>query len=746
MKIRLLAIPVLIGFTGGVQPALAQLRTELFAGGFSQPAAFVQDPSQPNVQVVVQQGGRVRVVQNGVLLAQDYLDLTSQIASGGERGLLGLAFAPDYATSGRVYVNFTNLSGDTVIARFLRDATDPLRADPTTRFDLVWPGGQPFIDQPFENHNGGDLAFGPDGYLYIGLGDGGGGNDPLHNAQNPGSLLGKMLRIDVSVDLLHPTGYLIPPGNPFGPDEALDEIWHFGLRNPWRYSFDDPARGGTGALLIADVGQNGWEELNHAPAEAGGRNFGWRNREGSHDNVASLPPFPLPLTDPIHEYSHAEGRAITGGLVYRGSALGSSYTGRYFFADFISNRVWSLALATDSVTGEATAAGVFEHTAELGSSANGISSFGTDADGEVYLVSYSLGAVYRLGLEAEPPSGGACTTPDPFVALDGGTCCNGGWLPPGLMCDGSPSTPPPPPPPPGGACTTPDPFVALGGGTCCNGGWLPPGLTCGGSPSTPPPPPPPPSGGACTTPDPFVALGGGTCCNGGWLPPGLTCGGSPTSPPPTPPPPPSGGACTTPDPFVALGGGTCCNGGWLPPGLVCGGASEPPPPPPPPPPSGGACTTPDPFVVLGGGTCCNGGWLPPGLACSAPPPTASFDYRNRRALTVVGVRTWSSGPSGPTSLKYRVRLSTLSARSLGSDRVATAAAPSVCPRTPEPAMTLNDPVRPTSKIWFAFRPATYRTSAPAVRWPLLFPGSVASRSLVPSGFTRITSPLWKLDT
>jgi len=657
MKIRLLAILVLIGFTGGVQPALAQLRTELFAGGFSQPVAFVQDPSQPNVQVVVQQGGRVRVVQNGVLLAQDYLDLTSQIASGGERGLLGLAFAPDYATSGRVYVNFTNLSGDTVIARFLRDATDPLRADPTTRFDLVWPDGQPFIDQPFENHNGGDLAFGPDGYLYIGLGDGGGGNDPLHNAQNPGSLLGKMLRIDVSVDLLHPTGYVIPPGNPFGPEEALDEIWHFGLRNPWRYSFDDPARGGTGALLIADVGQNGWEELNHAPAEAGGRNFGWRNREGSHDNVASLPPFPLPLTDPIHEYSHAEGRAITGGLVYRGSALGSSYTGRYFFADFISNRVWSLALATDSVTGEATAAGVFEHTAELGSSANGISSFGTDADGEVYLVSYSLGAVYRLGLEAEPPSGGACTTPDPFVAL-----------------------------------------------------------------------------------------GGGTCCNGGWLPPGLTCGGSPTSPPPTPPPPPSGGACTTPDPFVALGGGTCCNGGWLPPGLVCGGASEPPPPPPPPPPSGGACTTPDPFVVLGGGTCCNGGWLPPGLACSAPPPTASFDYRNRRALTVVGVRTWSSGPSGPTSLKYRVRLSTLSARSLGSDRVATAAAPSVCPRTPEPAMTLNDPVRPTSKIWFAFRPATYRTSAPAVRWPLLFPGSVASRSLVPSGFTRITSPLWKLDT
>ena len=162
MQIRLLvALSVVLTLMGTVRSAHAQLQAELFVGGFSQPVAFVQDPSQPGVQVVVQQGGRIRVVQNGVLLAQDFLDLTSQVASGGERGLLGLAFAPDYATSGRVYVNFTNLSGDTVIARFLRHAGDPLRADPTTRFDLVW-GGQPFIDQPFDNHNGGHLAFGPE--------------------------------------------------------------------------------------------------------------------------------------------------------------------------------------------------------------------------------------------------------------------------------------------------------------------------------------------------------------------------------------------------------------------------------------------------------------------------------------------------------------------------------------------------------------------------------------------------------
>jgi glucose/arabinose dehydrogenase len=573
MRTRLL-VALSVVLVGSVSPALGQLRTELFVGGFSQPVAFVQDPSQPTVQVVVQQGGRVRVVQNGVLLAQDYLDLTSQVVSGGEQGLLGLAFAPDYATSGRVYVNFTNLSGDTVIARFLRHSSDPLRADPATRFDLVWPGGQPFIDQPFDNHNGGHLAFGPDGYLYIGLGDGGGGNDPLNNAQNPRSLLGKMLRIDVSVGLSHPKGYVpvdisVPPAVVVdgGAPSPHFEIWAFGLRNPWRYSFDDPARGGTGALIIADVGQNAWEEVNYSPAGGRSRNYGWPNREGLHANLASPPPYSTPLTDPVHEYSHADGQAITGGVVYRGSELGAAYAGRYFFADIVSNRVWSLALSIDGA-GEASAAALNEHTAELGAGATAVSSFGVDANGELYLVSYGLGAVYRIVSDATTPPVDACVAPDPFVALGGGTCCNGGWLPPGLACGGAPVTPPPPPPTPPEVCETPDPFLALGGGTCCNGGWLPPGLTCGGAPAPPPPPPPPPPPDTCTTPDPFVVLGGGTCCNGGWLPPGLTCTVAP-APPPPPPDPPSDVACVTPDPFGVLGGGTCCNGGWLPPGLAC---------------------------------------------------------------------------------------------------------------------------------------------------------------------------------
>ena len=233
-----------------------------------------------------------------------------------------------------------------------------------------------------------------------------------------------------------------------------------------------------------------------------------------------------------------------------------------------------------------------------------------------------------------PPPPGGCTTPDPFVALGGGTCVDGGWLPPGIAPPGSGE--PAPPPPPSDGCTTPDPFVALGGGTCVNGGWLPPGVAPPGSGEPAPPPPPPPSGG-CTTPDPFVALGGGTCVNGGWLPPGVA---PPSNGEPAPPPPPSpSDGCTTPDPFVALGGGTCVNGGWLPPGAAPPGSGEPAPPPPPP--SSGGCTTPDPFVALGGGTCVNGGWLPPGAAPGDPEnPPAPVDLTGTWMLTRTGDAPW----------------------------------------------------------------------------------------------------------
>jgi glucose/arabinose dehydrogenase len=387
--------------------AQTRLRTRVYASGFSSPVAFVQDPLDRSVQFVVEQGGRIRAVRSGTVLPADFLDLRNAVLAGGERGLLGLAFPPD-ATSGRFFVNFTDRSGDTVVARFKR-TSDPLVADPASRFDLRWggAGGAAVIAQPFANHNGGHLAFGPDGFLYIGLGDGGSGNDPDHRAQNPAELLGKMLRIDVNVPDTHATGYQIPADNPFlggRPVAARGEIWDFGLRNPWRYTFDDPARGGTGALVIGDVGQDAFEEVDYEPRGRGGRNYGWRNREGAHDNVTSRGPAFLPLIDPIHEYSHADGQSITGGYVYRGRLLGSSFVGRYFFADFVQGRVWSIGLTLDG-QGEARASGLTEHTAELGGSLGNISSFGVDADGELYVVGYSRGVVLSVsGPLTTPPA------------------------------------------------------------------------------------------------------------------------------------------------------------------------------------------------------------------------------------------------------------------------------------------------------------------------------------------------------
>jgi glucose/arabinose dehydrogenase len=216
-----------------------------------------------------------------------------------------------------------------------------------------------------------------------------------------------MLRIDVNVPDSHANGYVVPSDNPFldaFPVAARPEIWSFGLRNPWRYNFDDPGRGGTGALVIADVGQGAWEEIDYEPRNRGARNYGWRNREGAHANVGSLPAAYQPLTDPIHEYGHSLGQSITGGFVYRGRRLGPAFVGRYFFADFITGRVWSIGLTVNASTGEATAGNVNEHTAGLGgtSQIGNVSSFGVDADGELYIVSYDQGRILRL--VAAPPT------------------------------------------------------------------------------------------------------------------------------------------------------------------------------------------------------------------------------------------------------------------------------------------------------------------------------------------------------
>ena len=390
-------------------PGFAQnvVRAQQYATGFAAPVAFIQDPADRTVQFVVEQGGRIRALRNGVVEAADFLDLRSVVRFAGEQGLLGLAFAPDPGSGGRFYVNFINAAGNTVVARFRRSAANPLVADPSSRFDLRFnaiDGVHPFIAQPFSNHNGGHMAFGPDGFLYIGMGDGGSGNDPDHLAQDRRSLLGKMLRIDVNVPDTDATGFAIPPDNPFRNGTAFPEIWSFGLRNPWRWSFDDVALGGTGALIIADVGQSAWEEVNYEPRGRGGRNYGWRNREGAHDNVTSRPPAFTPLVDPIHEYGRTSGGSITGGFVYRGKSMGGQRE-RYFFGDFISSRVWSVGLSIDA-NGEARVTDLREHTTELGGTTqlSGVSSFGVDADGELYILSYNRGVIFKLVGIPSPPA------------------------------------------------------------------------------------------------------------------------------------------------------------------------------------------------------------------------------------------------------------------------------------------------------------------------------------------------------
>ena len=241
VRLRFIALgTALAALVGALVVMVAQgsLRSRVYASGFSSPVAFVQDPLDRSIQFVVEQAGRIRAVQNGTVLPTDFLDLRNVVLAGGERGLLGLVCTSD----GRVFVNFTDRSGDTVVARFRR-STDQVVVDPASRFDLRWggPNGSTVISQPFSNHNGGHLAFGPDGFLYVGLGDGGSGDDPQHRAQNPDELLGKMLRIDINVPDTHPIGYQVPADNPFvsgRPISARPEIWAFGLRNPWRYSFE----------------------------------------------------------------------------------------------------------------------------------------------------------------------------------------------------------------------------------------------------------------------------------------------------------------------------------------------------------------------------------------------------------------------------------------------------------------------------------------------------------------------------
>jgi glucose/arabinose dehydrogenase len=372
-----LAVIVLLG---GASDADAQLRTVAYASGFSAPIAFEQDPSDPTVHYVAEQRGVIRAVRSGVVQTPAFLDISSLILCCGERGLLGLACAPDYAVSGRFYVQYTR-SGDgrMVVARYRR-SSNPMIVDPQG-VALVWSTGEDSIRHAFSNHNAGCLAFGPDGYLYVAQGDGGSGGDPENNAQNPNELLGKIRRIDVNVPDGHPQGFVVPAGNAGLP---RPEIWSLGWRNPWKFSFDDVSRGGTGAMLVADVGQGAWEEIDYEPAGRAGRNYGWRVREGAHPYTGSTT---QPLVDPIFEYDHMVGRSITGGYVYRGMSLAPMR----------------------GVNGEASpssAADLVEHTAELGGSnvLGGISGFGVDADGELYIINHSGGSILKIVGGPRPPT------------------------------------------------------------------------------------------------------------------------------------------------------------------------------------------------------------------------------------------------------------------------------------------------------------------------------------------------------
>ena len=368
----------------------SQLSLVQIASGLSQPVAVVDAGDNSGRLFIIEQDGLIRIYNSlsESVNATPFLDISAQIDSlRNEQGLLGLAFHPDFASNGYFYVNYTRDPGPgddlTVIARFTVSAQNPDLADGTSEVKLME------IPQDASNHNGGDLHFGPDGYLYIAMGDGGGSDDQYGHAQDTSSLKGKMLRIDVDgspnvqddlCGLIQ--NYGIPADNPFVDENGCDEIWSYGLRNPWRFSFDRL----TGDMLIADVGQRNWEEVNFEPANTAAINYGWSCREGAHDFAAGNSCISAYI-DPILEYDHGSGRcSITGGYVYRGRV--AAFHGYYFYGDYCTDQVWLAKQAgSEWVTAEWTeAAGIL----------SSISSFGEDRDGELYIADRNGGKVYRI--------------------------------------------------------------------------------------------------------------------------------------------------------------------------------------------------------------------------------------------------------------------------------------------------------------------------------------------------------------
>jgi glucose/arabinose dehydrogenase len=362
-----------------VVPSRIHLGLTRIAAGLSNPLLVTDAGDGSGRLFVVEQTGTIRIIKAGKLLEAPFLDLSASVSGGNEQGLLGLAFHPGYKSNGKLYVSYTDRVGTSIIREYRVSASNPDRVNGSSGRTLLR------LRQPYANHNGGNIAFGPDGDLYIGFGDGGSAGDPGNRAQNLGTLLGKLLRIDVN----RRTGslpYGIPPTNPFVGRPGLDQIWAFGLRNPWRWSFDRA----TGDLWIGDVGQDAWEEVDRAPAAHGrnagrGLNFGWRVMEASH---CYSPPTGCSRTGktlPLTEYGHANGRcSITGGFVYRGARY-PDLVGAYLFADYCSGEIWYVDRAASRGTAPTLA---LETNAA-------ITSFGQDEAGDLYLAD-ARGSIYRL--------------------------------------------------------------------------------------------------------------------------------------------------------------------------------------------------------------------------------------------------------------------------------------------------------------------------------------------------------------
>ncbi|MDQ3646380.1 MAG: PQQ-dependent sugar dehydrogenase [Actinomycetota bacterium] len=356
-------------------PEATRLTLEEVATGFESPLQVTHAGDGSGRLFVVEQEGVVRTISpDGSVEPEAFLDLSGSIKSGGEQGLLGLAFHPDFETNGRTFVNYTDLRGDTVIAELRADPPTG-RASPEEARVLL------NVGQPYPNHNGGGLAFGPDGYLYIALGDGGSAGDPEENGQDLGSLLGKLLRIDVD-HTDDGRGYAIPADNPFiGDGSARPEIWAYGLRNPWRFSFDDV----SGTIWIGDVGQGELEEVDRAPVTEGGLNYGWNLMEGSRCFEPASGCDRTGLQLPITEYREGEDCSVTGGHVYRAESA-PELGGLYLFADFCSGRIMAIEADTDGA----------QRPVELLDSDLAISSFGLDESGELYLTDLAGGSVWRI--------------------------------------------------------------------------------------------------------------------------------------------------------------------------------------------------------------------------------------------------------------------------------------------------------------------------------------------------------------